>query len=420
MLNILEQILKVVCILLPLLITVAYFTLLERKVMASLQRRYGPNVIGFWGLLQPIADGLKLLMKEIIIPARANFFLFIFAPVLTMSLSFTLWSIVPLGYGVSYFDSNYGLLLLLTLSSLNVYSLVIAGWSSNSKYALLGALRAIAQLLSYELVLGIIIIIVVIYTGTLNLSGIVFYQEYISGYLVFPLLPIAGITFVVFLAETNRTPFDLPEAEAELVAGYNIEYSSIPFALFFLGEYCNIITMSGVWTILFFGGWWLPLFQFFFSPFFIFGTKIVISCTLFIMIRALLPRYRFDQLMHVGWKIFVPISFSFLIFLFGLVKFFDTSLLHLTTQYPIYLRFSSYPQSYNEATYRLMDYRDTVLGLAKYDVTKEYYFAHKEHLKQLFLDGRKVGAFIGAGNWAPFYLAQEYDVYYETDYVFNI
>jgi len=288
--------------------------------MASLQRRYGPNRNGPWGLLQPILDGLKLLTSEIIIPTKANFWLFHLAPALAMSISFTFWAIIPFSFGASILTSDYGLLVLFAFSSMNVYSIVIAGWASNSKYALLGAIRAIAQMISYELILGIIIMIVLLVTGSLSFSLIVYYQ-YLATWLCFPLLPIVGLTYVVLLAETNRIPFDLPEAEAELVAGYNVEYSSITFALFFLGEYCSMVAMSAVMVIVFFGGW-LPLLPYFFvfPASFIFASKIIIFCVLFIVVRALLPRYRFDQLLHLGWHIFLPISFGFLVFLMGLLK----------------------------------------------------------------------------------------------------
>lgn len=417
MLNILEQLLKIICILGPLLVILAYFTLLERKVMASLQRRYGPNVVGLWGLLQPIADGLKLLSKEIVVPARSNFFLFLFAPILTMSLSFTLWSIIPLNYGVSYFDSNYGLLLLLTLSSLNVYSLVIAGWSSNSKYALLGAIRAIAQLLSYELVLGIVILCVVSYTGTLNLVGLVYYQQFIGSWLVFPLLPIAGITFVTFLAETNRTPFDLPEAEAELVAGYNIEYSSIPFALFFLGEYCNIVTMSALWVILFFGGWSLPGFNFLY-PTLIMALKTIVTCIMFIVVRALLPRYRFDQLMIIGWKIFIPVTFSYLIFLVGVIKVFDLPLVNtLSYYYPINCYHPTVVrQNRSIDAYKLLDMRDTLSGLLRFH--RQYCLDNSKEVSALITKMQQAGA-LTRGGAKPFFLLREYDIYYKTDHLFS-
>jgi NADH-quinone oxidoreductase subunit H len=307
-------------VILPLLLTVAYYTLLERKVMASLQRRYGPNRNGPWGLLQPILDGLKLLTSEIIIPTKANFWLFHLGPALSMSISFTFWAIIPFSFGASILTSDYGLLVLFAFSSINVYSIVIAGWASNSKYALLGAIRAIAQMISYELILGVIIMIILLVTGTLNLSLIVYYQH-LSTWLCFPLLPIVSLTYIVLLAETNRIPFDLPEAEAELVAGYNVEYSSITFALFFLGEYCSMIAMSGVMVILFFGGW-LPLFSSFliFPSSFILAWKIIVFCILFIVVRALLPRYRFDQLLHLGWQIFLPFSFGFLVLLMCLLR----------------------------------------------------------------------------------------------------
>jgi len=318
--SLIGYILSSLLMILPLLLTMAYYTLLERKVMASLQRRYGPNRNGPWGLLQPLIDGLKLLTSEIIVPTKANFWLFHLGPALTMSISFTFWAIIPFSFGSSVLTSDYGLLVLFTFSSMNVYSIVIAGWASNSKYALLGAIRAIAQMISYELILGVIIMIILLTTGTLNLSLIVYYQH-LATWLCFPLLPVVSMTYIVLLAETNRVPFDLPEAEAELVAGYNVEYSSITFALFFLGEYCSMVAMSGVMVILFFGGW-LPVTSYFslVPASLIFASKIIIFCILFIIIRALVPRYRFDQLIHLGWHIFLPVSFGYLIFLMGLLK----------------------------------------------------------------------------------------------------
>lgn len=307
-------------IILPLLLAVAYYTLLERKVMASLQRRYGPNRSGPWGLIQPILDGLKLITSEIIVPTKANFWLFHLGPALSMALSFTFWAIIPFSFGSSILLSDYGLVVLFTFSSMNVYSIVIAGWASNSKYALLGAIRAIAQMISYELVLGIIVMIILVTTGTLNLTLIVYYQH-LATWLCLPLMPIVVMTYVVLLAETNRVPFDLPEAESELVAGYNVEYSSITFALFFLGEYCSMIAMSALMVILFFGGW-LPGLTIFacLSSSSILAAKTIIVCIVFIIVRAMVPRYRFDQLLHLGWHIYLPFSFGYLVIWMTLLK----------------------------------------------------------------------------------------------------
>lgn len=303
--------------------------------MASLQRRYGPNVNGIWGLLQPILDGIKLLLKEVIIPSKANTFIFLFSPAFAMTLSFALFAVFPISFHGTEFVSRYSLLVLFTLSSLNVYSVVLAGWSSNSKYALLGSLRAISQMISYELTLGTVFLIIVIITGSLNFLEIVYYQWF-SGSLCLPLLPITIFTFIALLAETNRVPFDLPEAEAELVAGYNVEYSSIFFAMFFLGEYGSMTAMSSVWILLFFGGW-NPLsfvsFLFVLPAYLWFALKNTTVWTLFIIIRALLPRYRFDQLLDLGWNIFLPFVFSFFFYLVGFFVFTNSLLLNFGTLY---------------------------------------------------------------------------------------
>lgn len=234
------------------LIAVAYYTLAERKIMAAIQRRRGPNVVGIWGLLQPLADGLKAVLKEIIIPRKANRIIFLGAPILTLVLSLAGWIVIPFNMSCLLADINLGLLYLFALSSLNVYSIIFAGWSSNSKYAFLGGLRSAAQMISYEVALGLIILPVVLCVGSFNLTDIVLAQR--STWFIFPLFPLALIFFISSLAETNRAPFDLPEAEAELVAGYNVEYSSITFAMFFLGEYSNMLLMSSLNTILFLGG----------------------------------------------------------------------------------------------------------------------------------------------------------------------
>ena len=240
--------------LIPLLVAIAYYTLAERKIMASIQRRKGPNVVGFWGLLQPLADGLKLVIKEIIIPRRSNIMLFIFAPILTFTLSLISWAVVPIGHEILYVDVPLSILYVLAVSGLGVYGVIISGWASNSKYAFLGALRAAAQMISYEVSISLVVVQVVLVTGSLSLTNVILAQQE-SIYNIFLLFPIFIIFFISVLAETNRAPFDLAEAEAEIVAGYHIEYSSIVFAMFFLGEYCNMIIMSALVNIFFCGGW---------------------------------------------------------------------------------------------------------------------------------------------------------------------
>lgn len=314
---------------LPILVAVAFFTLAERKTMALIQRRIGPNVVGFWGLLQPFADGLKLLLKELIVPSRANPTFFIFSPILAMTLSFSGWAIIPFNLVTVLCDLPLGLLVIFSLSSLNVYTIVLAGWSSNSKYALLGAIRAVAQLISYELGMAIAAIPVILCSESLNLIDIVNSQK--DFFNLFLLLPSSIIFFICIVAETNRAPFDLPEAEAEIVAGYNIEYSGIPFALFFLAEYCQIILMSSLWVLLFFGGWW-PFFEssssflektgLIIPASFVFSFKIIIACFIFVFLRANLPRYRYDQLMEFGWKIFIPVSLAYVFFISAILLFF--------------------------------------------------------------------------------------------------
>jgi NADH-quinone oxidoreductase subunit H len=238
----------------PLLVSIAFFTLAERKIMASIQRRRGPNVVGIWGLLQPFADGLKALIKEIIIPYQVNRFLFIIAPCITFVLSLINWAIIPFSYTEVLSDLNYGLLYLYALSSLAVYGIILAGWVSNSKYPFLGALRSAAQMISYEVSIGLIFVILALCTHSINIIDIVYTQDVNQSWFVFTLFPIAGIFLISIIAETNRAPFDLPEAEAEIVAGYNLEYSSMIFAFFFLGEYGNILIMSTLFSILFLGG----------------------------------------------------------------------------------------------------------------------------------------------------------------------
>ncbi len=317
-------VIKIVAILVPVLLSVAYFTYYERKVIGAMQIRRGPNVVGWFGLLQPIADGMKLFLKEIIIPAGANRGIFIIAPMLTFGLALIAWAVIPFGDGLVLADINVGILYLFAISSLGVYGVLMSGWASNSKYAFLGALRSTAQMVSYEVSMGFVIITVLLCVGSLNLTDIVMAQK--GMWFIIPLFPMAVIFFISALAETNRLPFDLPEAEAELVAGYNVEYSGIGFALLFLGENVNIILMSGMTTVLFLGGWlppfdmapftWLP------GPVW-FGLKIFIVLFFFLWIRATFPRYRYDQLMRLGWKVFLPISLAAVAIVAGVLVAFD-------------------------------------------------------------------------------------------------
>ena len=311
--TVLILILKILAIIVPLLISVAFFTSLERKLMGSIQRRKGPNVVGLVGLLQPFADGLKLFVKEIILPSNSNQVLFIAAPFLSFLLSLTCWAVIPFSSQSCIADIDLGILYLLALSSLNIYGILLSGWSSNSKYAYLGALRSAAQMISYEIALGFIILTTCICAGSLNLSKIVFAQQKI--WFVIPLLPIYIMFHISILAETNRHPFDLPEAEAELVSGYNVEYSSMTFALFFLGEYANMILMSAMATILFLGGWQsFEIINIIIPEQYIFSMKLMVCVIYFITTRATLPRYRYDQLMSIGWKNFIPLTVGYLTF----------------------------------------------------------------------------------------------------------
>nr|QYB18027.1 NADH dehydrogenase subunit 1 [Damnacanthus indicus var. indicus]QYB18155.1 NADH dehydrogenase subunit 1 [Damnacanthus indicus var. microphyllus]QYB18059.1 NADH dehydrogenase subunit 1 [Damnacanthus indicus var. indicus]QYB18091.1 NADH dehydrogenase subunit 1 [Damnacanthus indicus var. indicus]QYB18123.1 NADH dehydrogenase subunit 1 [Damnacanthus indicus var. indicus] len=302
---------EILGIILPLLLGVAFLVLAERKVMAFVQRRRGPDVVGSFGLLQPLADGLKLILKEPISPSSANFSLFRMAPVTTFMLSLVAWAVVPFDYGMVLSDSNIGLLYLFAISSLGVYGIIIAGWSSNSKYAFLGALRSAAQMVPYEVSIGLILITVLICVGPRNSSEIVMAQKQIwSG---IPLFPVLVMFFISCLAETNRAPFDLPEAEAESVAGYNVEYSSMGSALFFLGEYANMILMSGPCTSLSPGGWPpildLPISKKIPGSIW-FSIKVILFLFLYIWVRAAFPRYRYDQLMGLGRKVFLPLSLA--------------------------------------------------------------------------------------------------------------
>ena len=283
----------------PLLIAVAYFTLYERHILAALQRRQGPNVVGVYGLLQPLADGLKLFVKESVIPKSANAALFVLSPVVTFGLAIAGWAVVPVGEGTRLADFRLGLLYLFALSSLSVHSVIRAGWSSNSKYAFLGGLRSAAQRISYEVSLGATLVSLLLLAGSLNLSAIGEAQA--NGWLALPLLPVFVLFFITTLAETNRHPFDLPEAEAELVSGYNVEYSARGFALFFLAEYSNIILRSSLSR---------PL---------VFALKTRAIVTLFVLVRGTLPRYRYDQLRRLGWKVFLPLALAFLVLYASLI-----------------------------------------------------------------------------------------------------
>lgn len=304
--------LKSLSIIIPLLISVAYFTIAERKIMGIIQRRKGPNVIGFIGLLQPLADGLKLFTKETVLPSDSNTILFLMAPLLTFMLSLMGWCVVPYGNNIIFAELNVGILYLLAVSSLGVYGILIAGWSSNSKYPFLGALRSASQMISYEISIGFVLLSVCACAGSFNLTEIVLAQS--GGWYVLPLFPMFVIFNISMLAETNRHPFDLPEAEAELVSGYNVEYSAMTFALFFLGEYANMLLMSTFNAILFLGGWLSPFLMLPVSGSFCLSIKILLGVVFFILTRATLPRYRYDQLMLLGWKCFLPLSLGYLTF----------------------------------------------------------------------------------------------------------
>ena len=304
---------EILAIVVPLLLAVAYLTYAERKVLAAAQLRKGPNVVGPFGLFQPLADGLKLLMKETVIPAGANRVVFVAAPIITFVLSLVAWAVIPFDAGMVLANINVGILYLFAISSLGVYGIIMAGWSSNSRYAFLGGLRSAAQMVSYEVSIGFVIVSVLLCVGSLNLSDIVEAQKTV--WYCLPLFPMFIVFFISGLAETNRSPFDLPEGESELVAGFFVEYSSMTFALFYLGEYANMILMSAMTSILFLGGWlppfgvapftWIP------GPIWFFA-KIAFVLFCFLWVRATMPRYRYDQLMRLGWKVFLPLSLAWL------------------------------------------------------------------------------------------------------------
>lgn len=314
-------VLQILVIVVPLLVAVAYLTYAERKVIGAIQLRKGPNVVGPFGLLQPLADGAKLFFKETILPTGANKAVFLVAPMLTFILALVAWAVIPFDEGWVLADINVGILYLFAISSLGVYGIIMSGWASNSKYAFLGGLRSAAQMVSYEVSMGLVMISVLITTGSLNLTDIVLKQKE-TLWFVIPHFPMFVIYVVSILAETNRAPFDLPESESELVAGYNVEYSAMAFALFFLGEYANMILMSGICTVLFLGGWlppfdvaplnWIPGIVWF-------AAKIAFVLFIFLWVRATFPRYRYDQLMRLGWKIFLPFSLFWLVLTSGVL-----------------------------------------------------------------------------------------------------
>ena len=313
-------VLKTLAILVPLLISVAYLTLAERKVLAAMQMRVGPNVVGPFGMMQPFADALKMLTKETIVPTGANRILFIVAPLLTMTLAMVAWAVIPVNEGWAVADINVGVLYLFAISSLGVYGIVIAGWASNSKYAFLGALRSAAQMVSYEVSMGFVMVTVLLCAGSLNLTDIVMAQQRV--WFVIPLFPMFVVFFISILAETNRAPFDLPEGESEIVGGFHVEYGAMAFGLFFLGEYANMILMSAMTAILFLGGWLspIPLAPFTWVPGPIwFIAKICLILFMFIWVRATFPRFRYDQLMRLGWKVFLPLSLGWLILTAGVL-----------------------------------------------------------------------------------------------------
>ena len=309
-----QEIYKILFLLVPVLVSVAMIVWLDRRVWAFVQKRQGPNVVGPFGLLQSLADALKYIFKEIIIPSSSNKIIFILAPIITMTLALIAWAVIPFSEKQVLADINVGILYIFAVSSLGVYGIIMGGWASNSKYPFLGAIRSAAQMVSYEVSIGIIIINVLLCVGSLNLSDIVMAQQKI--WFVIPLFPMFVIFFISALAETNRPPFDLPEAEAELVAGYQTEYSGMMYAMFWLGEYANILLMCALGSILFLGGWLSPIdlypFNLIPGPIWL-VFKILFLFILFALVKAIVPRYRYDQLMRLGWKIFLPLSLIYVV-----------------------------------------------------------------------------------------------------------
>ncbi len=315
---------KILFLLLPLLTAVAMIVWLDRRVWAFVQKRKGPNVVGPFGLFQSLADALKYIFKEIIIPASSNKIVFILAPITTMTLALISWAVIPFSEDFVLANINVGILYLFAISSLGVYGIIMGGWASNSKYPFLGAIRSAAQMVSYEVSIGVIIINVLLCVGSLNLTDIVLAQDKI--WFIIPLFPMFIIFFISALAETNRPPFDLPEAEAELVAGYQTEYSGMMYAMFWLGEYANILLMCAMGSILFLGGWLSPINIYPFDlipPALWFITKILLLFILFALVKAIVPRYRYDQLMKLGWKIFLPFSLIWVVLTAGFLLYFD-------------------------------------------------------------------------------------------------
>ena len=319
-----QEVYKIIFLLVPILVSVAMIVWLDRRVWGLVQKRKGPNVVGPFGLFQTLADALKYIFKEIIIPASANKVVFILAPIVTMTLALVAWAVIPMSEDLVLANINVGILYLFAISSLGVYGIIMGGWASNSKYPFLGAIRSAAQMVSYEVSIGIIIINVLLCVGSLNLNDIVIAQKDL--WYVIPLFPMFVIFFISSLAETNRPPFDLPEAEAELVAGYQTEYSGMMYAMFWLGEYANILLMCAMGSILFLGGW-LPLMDIY--PLNIIPApiwmilKILFLFLLFALIKAIVPRYRYDQLMRLGWKIFLPFSLIYLVLTASFLFYFD-------------------------------------------------------------------------------------------------
>tara|TARA_B100001540_G_C15792479_1_gene636137 strand:- start:190 stop:1191 length:1002 start_codon:yes stop_codon:yes gene_type:complete len=319
-----NEIYKILFLLIPVLVTVAMIVWLDRRVWALVQKRRGPNVVGPFGLLQSLADALKYIFKEIIIPASSNKVIFILAPIITMTLALVAWAVIPFSENLVLSDINVGILYLFAVSSLGVYGIIMGGWASNSKYPFLGAIRSAAQMVSYEVSIGVIIINVLLCVGSLNLTDIVLAQQ--NTWFVLPLFPMFVIFFISALAETNRPPFDLPEAEAELVAGYQTEYSGMMYAMFWLGEYANILLMCAMGSILFLGGWLSPfdieILSFIPAPFWLIF-KILFLFILFALVKAIVPRYRYDQLMKLGWKIFLPFSLIWVVLTAGYLLYFN-------------------------------------------------------------------------------------------------
>jgi len=320
----LSEIYKILFLLVPVLVSVAMIVWLDRRVWAFVQKRKGPNVVGPFGLLQSLADALKYLFKEIIIPASSNKIIFILAPIVTMTLALIAWAVIPFSEDFVIADINVGILYIFAVSSLGVYGIIMGGWASNSKYPFLGSIRSAAQMVSYEVSIGIIIINVLLCVGSLNLSDIILAQETV--WFIIPLFPMFVIFFISALAETNRPPFDLPEAEAELVAGYQTEYSGMMYAMFWLGEYANILLMCSLGSILFLGGWLSPIniypFDLIPSPIWLI-LKILLLFILFSLVKAIVPRYRYDQLMRLGWKIFLPFSLFWVVLTASYLLYFN-------------------------------------------------------------------------------------------------